>query len=110
MTALVLPLLLLAHWLFRSGNHARERFFKALAGSLLVLLLVIMASALYRMWLYLQAFGLTELRFYATAFMIWLVHPLLVVCCNGALAQPTQPLRLRRSPIGIRRRGTPECP
>lgn len=71
-TALVLPLLLLAHWLFRSDNRARERFFKVLAGSLLVLLLIIMASALYRMWLYLQAFGLTELRFYATAFMIWL--------------------------------------
>lgn len=71
-TALILPLLLLAHWLFRSDNHARERFFKTLAGSLLVLLLIIMASALYRMWLYLQAFGLTDLRFYATAFMIWL--------------------------------------
>lgn len=71
-TALVLPLLLVAHWLFRPGNRARERFFKALAGSLLVLLLVIMASAMYRMWLYLQAFGLTGLRFYATVFMIWL--------------------------------------
>ena len=71
-TALVLPLLLLAHWLFRSGSYARDRFFKVLAGSLLALLLVIMASALYRMWLYLQAFGLTELRFYATAFTLWL--------------------------------------
>lgn len=71
-TALVLPLLLLAHWLFRPENRSRERIFKALAGSLLMLLLIIMASALYRMWLYLQAFGLTELRFYATAFMVWL--------------------------------------
>lgn len=71
-TALVLPMLLLAHWLFRPENRARERLFGVLAGSLLALLLLIMVSALYRMWLYLQEFGLTELRFYATAFMVWL--------------------------------------
>lgn len=71
-TALVLPLLLLAHWLFRPENRFHERIFKALAGSLLMLLLIITASALYRMWLYLQEFGLTELRFYTTAFMVWL--------------------------------------
>ncbi len=71
-TALVLPLLLLTHWIFRSGNRAHERLFKVLAGSLLTLLLIITASAFYRMWLYLQEFGLTELRFYTTAFMIWL--------------------------------------
>lgn len=71
-TMLVLPLLLLAHWLFRPEGRVRERLFKALSGFLLVLLLVIMASALYRMWLYVQAFGLTGPRFYATAFMVWL--------------------------------------
>ncbi len=70
--ALVLPVLLFAHWLFRPGGRAGRRFFKALSGSLLALLLVIVVSALYRMWLYLQEFGLTELRFYATAFMFWL--------------------------------------
>ncbi|CAN5733160.1 hypothetical protein BH24ACT22_BH24ACT22_14170 [soil metagenome] len=71
-TTLVLPLLLLAHWLFRPQNRTREKVFKVLSGSLLVLLSIIMASALCRMWLYLQEFGLTELRFYATAFMVWL--------------------------------------
>ncbi|MGB3635415.1 MAG: DUF4173 domain-containing protein [Rubrobacteraceae bacterium] len=71
-TTLVLPLLLLAHWLFRPGSRGHERLFKILAGSLLALLLVIMSSAFYRMWLYLEEFGLTELRFYTTAFMIWL--------------------------------------
>lgn len=72
-TALVLPLLLLAHWLLRPESRIRRKIFNALAGLLLVLLLIIVASALYRMWLYLQAFGLTEMRFYATAFILWLV-------------------------------------
>jgi hypothetical protein len=31
-----------------------------------------MASALQRMYLYTQEYGLTELRFYATIFMAWL--------------------------------------
>ena len=86
-TALVLPLLLVFHWLFRPENQRRRRLFTALAGSLLALLLMVVASALYRMWLYLEAFGLTELRFYATAFMLWLAailswFALTVLLCN----------------------------
>jgi hypothetical protein len=40
---------------------------------MLLLLDVMLASALLRMWLYTSQFGLTELRFYTTAFMGWLV-------------------------------------
>jgi hypothetical protein len=40
---------------------------------MLILLDVMLASALYRMRLYTVQFGLTELRFYTTAFMGWLV-------------------------------------
>ena len=71
-TALVLPTLLLAHWLLRAGSPARERAFPALAGALVALLFVVMASALQRMYLYLEEYGLTELRLYATIFMAWL--------------------------------------
>ncbi len=71
-TALVLPLLLVFHWLFQAENQRRRKPFTALAGLLLMLLSVVIASALYRMWLYLEAFGLTGPRFYATAFMLWL--------------------------------------
>lgn len=71
-TALVLPLLLILHWALNPESRGRRWLFRAFAGSLLVLLLVIVVSALYRMRLYLQAFGLTELRFYSTAFIIWL--------------------------------------
>ena len=70
-TALVLPVLLLAHWLLRAENRAHERTFQALSGIMVALLFVIVASALQRMYLYTQQFGLTELRLYTTIFMLW---------------------------------------
>ncbi|TAM81432.1 MAG: DUF4173 domain-containing protein [Acidobacteria bacterium] len=70
--ALVLPLLLAAHWLLRQENPQHARLFRGLAGVQIVLLFVIMASALERMRLYTDQFGLTEQRLYATAFMAWL--------------------------------------
>jgi Domain of unknown function (DUF4153) len=70
--ALVLPLLLAAHWLLKREQLAHERLFRALAGVQIVLLFVIMASALERMRLYTEQFGLSERRLFATAFMAWL--------------------------------------
>ena len=70
--ALLLPLLLFVHWLLRAV-HAREKWlFRGLAGVLIGLLYVIMLSALQRMRLYQNEFGLTELRLYTTVFMGWL--------------------------------------
>ncbi|HEX8921646.1 MAG TPA: DUF4173 domain-containing protein, partial [Pyrinomonadaceae bacterium] len=70
--ALVLPLLLGAHWLLRKDNPAHERIFRALASVQIILLFVIMASAVGRMRLYQSEYGQTELRIYTTAFMGWL--------------------------------------
>lgn len=70
--ALVLPLLLVAHWLLRPEGRAEARMFVALAGVQVVLVLVMLVSALERMRLYREEYGLTELRFYTTAFMAWL--------------------------------------
>ena len=70
--ALVLPMLLTAHWLARKDNPAHVRIFNVLAGVLIGLLFVIMISALQRMALYVNEYGLTELRLYTTAFMGWL--------------------------------------
>lgn len=70
--ALVLPLLLVAHHLLRKEKAAHERIFRFLAGALLLLLFVIIASAVARMRLYQQEYGLTELRVYTMAFMGWL--------------------------------------
>jgi len=70
--ALVLPLLLAAHWFLRKENPLEKRIFRALAGAMIVLLVVIMTSALRRMNIYQREYGLTELRVYTTAFMGWL--------------------------------------
>jgi hypothetical protein len=71
--ALSLPLLLGADWALDQRERRRARVFRALALLMLVLLDVMLASALYRMRLYTVQFGLTEQRFYTTAFMGWLV-------------------------------------
>jgi hypothetical protein len=68
-TGLTLPVLLLADWAL-AGRSSRA--FRWLAGVLLVLLAVVIASALQRMRLYVQHFGLTELRLYATGAILWL--------------------------------------
>ncbi len=71
-SALVLPVLLLGHWLIPAEKPGLVRLFRWLAGALVAQLFVIMASAVQRMLLYQQEFGLTEQRLYATAFMGWL--------------------------------------
>jgi hypothetical protein len=72
---LTLPLLLLGDWLLRGEEVGRRRF-RQLAAVLLALLGVVIASALQRMWLYQDQYGLTELRLYATGVILWLA----VVC------------------------------
>lgn len=73
---LVLPLLLVADWTLASADRRSLRIFRAISVILLVLLFAIMASAVKRMLLYQSAYGLTELRFYTTAFMAWLASVL----------------------------------
>jgi hypothetical protein len=70
--ALVLGLILLMDWLTRFVTGRGRRIISLLHGGLVALTLVILVSALFRMRLYQQEFGLTELRFYTTAFMVWL--------------------------------------
>lgn len=70
--ALVLPVLLALHALLGDAGRREQRTFRLLARTLVVLLFVVMASAMERMWLYQAAYGLTELRLYTSAFMGWL--------------------------------------
>jgi hypothetical protein len=70
--ALVLLVLLATDWLLRDAGTAGKRLFRGLAVFQLLMLAVIMASALHRMTLYVDAYGLTELRLYVAAFMVWL--------------------------------------
>jgi hypothetical protein len=73
--ALTLPLLLAGDWALRDAGRGR-RAFRWLAAALLALLGVVIASALQRMRLYMDQYGLTELRLYATGMIVWLA----VVC------------------------------
>ncbi|CAN5705791.1 DUF4173 domain-containing protein [soil metagenome] len=69
---LLLPLLLASVWLVRDEQAAGRRPVQLLAGVLVVLIYLIMGSALYRMRIYQEAYGLTQLRFHTTSFMAWL--------------------------------------
>jgi len=71
-SGLVLPLLAGADWVVRNESRVHQRTFRQLAIVLLLLLAVVMASALARMRLYVGAFGLSEIRVYSTAFMLYL--------------------------------------
>ncbi|MFL5944797.1 MAG: DUF4153 domain-containing protein [Gaiellaceae bacterium] len=68
-TGLTLGVLLAADWALADRNR---RVFRWLAAALLALLGVVIASALQRMRLYMQEYGLTELRIYATGIILWL--------------------------------------
>jgi hypothetical protein len=69
---LVLPLLLAADWLLRRHAPRDVKVFRGLGGVLLLLLVVIMASAGQRVRVYQEAYGLTESRYYGAAFLVWL--------------------------------------
>jgi hypothetical protein len=73
-SALVLPILLISHWLLRRDTGRPEMIFRILAGVQIALLFVIMASAVQRLVLLTGEFGygLTTVRFYPMVFMIWL--------------------------------------
>ncbi|MBA2735270.1 MAG: DUF4173 domain-containing protein [Pyrinomonadaceae bacterium] len=72
--ALVLPILLVSHWLLRKDNPLNEKIYRVLAGIQLVLLFVIMISAAQRLFLLTGnlGYGLTTIRFYPMVVMIWL--------------------------------------
>jgi hypothetical protein len=65
-SVLVLPVLLAANSL------VRHRLVRALSFALVALELVVAASALRRLWLYQEQFGLTELRIWTSGVVVWL--------------------------------------
>ncbi len=73
-SALVLPILLLSHWLLRKDAPVNEKIYRILAGIQIGLLFVIMISATQRLLLLTGnlGYGLTTIRFYPMAVMILL--------------------------------------
>jgi hypothetical protein len=72
--ALVLPILLVSHWLLRKDAPVNEKIYCVLAVMNIALLFVIMISATQRLLLLTGnlGYGLTTVRFYPMVFMIWL--------------------------------------
>lgn len=68
-SALVLPMLLVGDWLLPRYQDKFDKIFPVQSGIQIALLFVIMLSAFQRMNLYQQEYGLTELRFYVSAFI-----------------------------------------
>jgi len=71
-SVLVLALLLAVDAVVRRDRPRGVWVVRALSAVLLALVLVVMASALQRMRLYEQQYGLTELRIYVTGVIAWL--------------------------------------
>jgi hypothetical protein len=70
-TGLVLPVLMVLHRRLDPASRLHQRVFCGLAVTQLVLVGALMASATHRLWLYIDAFGLTESRIYGLTFIAW---------------------------------------
>jgi hypothetical protein len=70
-SALLLPVLLAFDWA-RHRDRRSSVAYRVLAAALVLLLAIVMASALQRMRVYMDAFGLTELRLYVVTFLVCL--------------------------------------
>jgi hypothetical protein len=70
--ALVVPILLVADWVASTEKPRAHAVVRATMLVLVALLVGVLASAAYRMRLYQEAYGLTELRLYVSVFIAWL--------------------------------------
>ena len=85
-------------WRFAEVRTRRDGIvLRFLLGALLCLTLVVLFSAIHRLRLYEDAFGLTRLRLLAESFALWLGALLLLVGASGALAS----VRARATPAAV---------
>lgn len=82
-TVLTLGVIAVVARLARLDSPTDRRWLRGLLGALSALTLVIVASALARMWLYQQAYGFTVLRVLVAACEVWLGVVYLLVLAAG---------------------------
>ncbi len=70
---LVIVLLIFSHWLYRPYSRFEKKLYQYLSVIMIIMAMSIEASAAHRMYLYTKVYGFTELRFYTSIFMLWLV-------------------------------------
>ena len=80
--AIAMPVLLGTEWVLPKDKPRNLLLYRYLAGYQVLVLMMILASAIQRMVLYEQAFGLTESRIYATAFLFWILFVYLWFCAT----------------------------
>jgi hypothetical protein len=73
---LALTLLSFLHRNVHPQTLRQQRVIRGLANAQIMLLLIILASAAQRMWLYQEVYGLTVLRVYVSAMLMWLAFVL----------------------------------
>ncbi len=76
---LVHIVLMAGAWLVKGADPRTGRLYRTLGLGLAVLTGFIFASAFFRMHLYVQAYGLTQPRFYAVAILVWLALVFLIL-------------------------------
>ncbi|MCW2924250.1 MAG: hypothetical protein JWM98_1654 [Thermoleophilia bacterium] len=77
----------------RHGFEQREgsiRAFRIMAPALAALTVVLLGSALVRLWIYQDRFGLTEQRIYAAAVLVWIASVLLWMALRIASSRELQ--------------------
>ncbi|GAA2138502.1 DUF4153 domain-containing protein [Glycomyces algeriensis] len=81
--ALALAVIAVAAWLAPKRSYADRWAARILLGTLCVLSMVVIASALYRMYTYAETYGLTRMRVWIFTVEIWLaiLFALIIVCC-----------------------------
>jgi len=72
-------LLTLGAWLVQEMDERTQQLYRGLGLALVALTTFIFASAFFRMYLYVEAYGLTRLRFYAVAILLWLAVVFLIL-------------------------------
>lgn len=68
-----LVVLMFSHWLKRNESTVIQNWVDRLCLFMVILILIVEGSAIHRMALYINQYGLTELRFYSSAFMVFIV-------------------------------------
>lgn len=86
-SVLMLPLLLSADAVCPRASKKAKIVFNTLVSSTVLLLLTIVASAIERMQLYSREYGMSELRFFTTAFMLYLATIFLAYLASVIRAQ-----------------------
>lgn len=82
-SGLALAVIAVAAWLAPKRTKADRWAARILLGALCVLSMVVIASALYRMYTYAETYGLTRMRVWIFTVEIWLavLFALVIVCC-----------------------------